>query len=199
MTWNVSGRGIEMCSCKVFCPCWLTPDVEPDEGWCSAVLAWDAKEGACDGANLAGVKFAVVADWPGNFHEGGGKARLYVDTGAGTDQQDALQAIFEGKKEGPVPNLWSATIDEWLVPAVADIGIDWDGKTVAIAKVGEAEMKSLTDADGNQAHMYNSLAQVAMGIDRLDLMTVEGPVWAPPDLRDWKARDAVHFDFKWAG
>ncbi len=199
MTWNVSGRGIEICSCKTFCPCWLSADVKPDEGWCSAVLAWDAKEGACDGADLAGVKFAMVADWPGNFHEGGGKARLYVDAGAGTGQQDALQAIFEGKKEGPVPNLWSAVIDEWLVPAVADIGIDWDGKTIAIANVGEAEMKSLTDADGNQAHMYNSLAQVAMGIDRLDLMTVEGPAWSPPDLRDWEARDAVHFDFMWAG
>ena len=198
MTWNVSGRGIEICSCKVFCPCWLTPDVKPDEGWCSAVFAWDAKEGICDGTELAGVKFGMVADWPGNFHGGGGRARLYVDGGSSTDQQNALQAIFEGKKEGPVPALWNAVIDEWLVPAVADINIDWDRKTIAIANVGEAEMKSLTDADGNQAHMYNSVSQVAIGIDRLNLMTVEG-AWSDPDIREWKAGDAVHFDFKWAG
>ena len=198
MTWNVSGRGIEICSCKVFCPCWLTPDVKPDEGWCSAVFAWDSKEGICDGTELAGVKFGMVADWPGNFHGGGGRARLYVDGGSSTDQQNALQAIFEGKKEGPVPALWNAVIDEWLVPAVADINIDWDRKTIAIANVGEAEMKSLTDADGNQAHMYNSVSQVAIGIDRLNLMTVEG-AWSDPDIREWKAGDAVHFDFKWAG
>ena len=30
MAWNLSGRGLEMCSCKTFCPCWLTADVEPD-------------------------------------------------------------------------------------------------------------------------------------------------------------------------
>lgn len=199
MSWNVSGRGIEICSCKTFCPCWLTADVEPDEGWCSAVLAWDAKEGTCDGADLAGVKFAIIADWPGNFHEGGGKARLYVDGGADAEQQTAVQAIFEGKKEGPVPALWSTVIDEWIAASVADISINWDGKTIAIAKVGEAQMKSLTDADGNQVHLHNSVAQVAMGIERLDLMTVEGPAWSDPDLRDWKAGDAVHFDFNWAG
>ncbi len=45
MAWNLSGRGLEICSCKTFCPCWLTADVEPDEGWCSAVLAWDSTEG----------------------------------------------------------------------------------------------------------------------------------------------------------
>ncbi len=194
MTWNVSGRGIEICSCKTFCPCWLTPDVEPDEGWCSAVLAWDAKEGTCDGVDFAGVKFAIVADWPGNFHGGGGKARLYVDNGVSVEQQNALRAIFEGKKDGALPALWGAVIDEWVTPCVADISIDWDRKTAAIANVGKAEMKSLTDADGKQAHMYNSVSQVAMGIDRLDLMAVKGPAWSDPDLRDWKASDAVKFD-----
>ena len=46
MAWNLSGRGLEICSCKTFCPCWLTADVEPDEGWCSpwrslALRRWD--------------------------------------------------------------------------------------------------------------------------------------------------------------
>ena len=45
MSWNVSGRGLEICNCKTFCPCWLTPDVEPDEGWCGGGFAWDSKEG----------------------------------------------------------------------------------------------------------------------------------------------------------
>ena len=74
MAWNLAGRGLEICSCKTFCPCWLTPDVEPDEGWCSAVLAWDGKEGKSNGVEFAGVKFAMVADWPANFHQGGGIA-----------------------------------------------------------------------------------------------------------------------------
>ncbi|MCH9054249.1 MAG: DUF1326 domain-containing protein [Proteobacteria bacterium] len=199
MAWNISGRGLEICSCKTFCPCWLTADVEPDEGWCSAVFAWDSKEGRADGVDLAGVKFALVTDWPGNFHKGGGKGRLYVDSATNANQQAELRAIFEGKKEGPVPALWSAAIDEWLPLSVVDISIDWNQKKVAVANVGEATMKSLTDAAGNQTHMYNSLAQVAFGIDRMDLMTVEGKPWADPDLRNWKVADGVNFEFAWAG
>ena len=32
MSWKVSGRSIELCSCKMLCPCWLGPDGEPDKG-----------------------------------------------------------------------------------------------------------------------------------------------------------------------
>jgi len=199
MTWNLSGRGLEICSCKTFCPCWLTADVEPDEGWCSAVLAWDSTEGKSDGVDLAGVKFAIVADWPENFHKGGGKARLYVDSAASANQKAEIQAIFEGKKDGIVPDLWSAIIDEWLPLSVVEISLDWDRKKVAVANVGEATMKHLTDADGNPTHMYNSVSQVALGIDRMDLMAVEGAPWGDPGLRNWKVADGVNFDFAWAG
>jgi hypothetical protein len=199
MAWSLSGRGLEICSCKTFCPCWLTADVEPDEGWCSSVFAVDSKEGSSGGVDLAGVKLALIADWPGNFHKGGGKARLYFDTASSTDQQAEIQAIFEGRKEGPVPALWDAVIDEWLPPSVVDVNIDWDRKRVAVANVGEATMTSLTDADGNQAHVYNSVAQVEIGVDRLDLMSVDESPWADPDIRGWKAAGAVNFDFVWAG
>ncbi len=65
MAWNLSGRGLEMCSCKTFCPCWLTADVEPDEGWCAAVFVWDGKEGSSDGVDLAGRALRLnVADKP---------------------------------------------------------------------------------------------------------------------------------------
>ena len=98
-----------------------------------------------------------------------------------------------------MPALWTAVIDDWLPPSVVDISIDWDQKRVAVANVGEATMTSLTDADGKQAHIFNSVSQVAIGIDRMDLMTVDGAPWADPDLRNWKAADGVAFEFAWAG
>ncbi len=199
MAWKLSGRGLEICSCKTFCPCWLTADVEPDEGWCSAVLAWDCQDGNAQGVDLAGTRFALVADWPSNFHKGGGKARLYIDAATSPDQQAEIKEIFDGKKDGPIPALWSALIDEWLPHTVADIRMDWDAKKIAVGDVGEATMQSLTDADGRQAHIYNSLSQVALGIDRMDLMTVEGTPWADPELRNWKVADGVNFDFAWSG
>ena len=64
---------------------------------------------------------------------------------------------------------------------------------------GSATLTSLTDANGNQAHLYNSLSQVAIGIERLDLMAVEGPDWSDPELRHWTAGDGVTFAFAWDG
>ena len=98
-----------------------------------------------------------------------------------------------------MPALWSAVIDEWLPPSVVDISIDWDQNKIAVANVGEATMTHLTDADGNQTHLYNSVSQVAIGVDRMNLMTVEGTPWADPDLREWKVADGVNFEFVWAG
>jgi hypothetical protein len=133
--------------------------------------------------DLAGVKLALVADWPGNFHHGNGKARLYFDPAVSAEQQTAIRAIFEGGVEGPVPAMWSAVISEWLSPSVTEVNINWDQNTVSIAGVGESTMTALTDADGNQAHMCNSVAQVEIGVDRLDLMSVDGSTWADPDIR----------------
>jgi hypothetical protein len=163
------------------------------------MFAWECTEGASDGGvDLAGVKFAMLADWPGNFHHGGGKARLYIDPTASAEQQAAIRAIFEGDVEGPVPALWSAIMGEWLSPSVTEINIDWDQNTIAIGTVGETKLTALTDGSGNPVHLHNSVSQVAIGIDRLNLMTVEGPSWADPDLREWNAADGVNFEFSWA-
>jgi hypothetical protein len=199
MAWSLSGRGLEMCSCKTFCPCWLTADVQPDEGWCASVFALECSEGVSDkGVNFAGAKFAMLADWPGNFHHGNGKARLYFDPTVSAEQQTAIKAIFEGGVEGPVPALWSAAISEWLTPAVSEVDINWDQNTVSIAGVGESTMTALTDGSGNPVHMHNSVSQVAIGIDRLNLMAPDGAPWADPDLHKWNAADGVNFEFSWA-
>ena len=50
MAWRLSGRGMEMCSCKSFCPCWLGPAGEPDHD----LRSWQAADG---------VLFAF--DWSG--------------------------------------------------------------------------------------------------------------------------------------
>jgi hypothetical protein len=159
----------------------------------------ECSEGVSDkGVGLAGVKFAMLADWPGNFHHGDGKARLYIDPAVSAEQQDAIKAIFEGEVEGPVPALWGAVINEWLPPSITEIDIDWDQNTVAIANVGKTTMTALTDSDGNPVHMHNSVSQVAIGVDRLNLMDVDGAPWADPDLREWTAADGVNFEFRWA-
>ena len=83
--------------------------------------------------DLANARFAIVADWPANFHKGGGKARLYIDSSTSAEQQAEIKGIFVGNKDGPIPALWSAVIDEWLPHTVADVSIDWDQKKIAVS------------------------------------------------------------------
>jgi hypothetical protein len=64
---------------------------------------------------------------------------------------------------------------------------------------GSPSATSVRPADGNQAHIYNSVSQVALGIERMDLMAVEATSVGDPDLRSWKVADGVNFDFAWAG
>ena len=198
MSWNLSGHGIEMCSCEVFCPCWVTPNVAPDQGWCAGLFAWDCEAGESDGVDMTGVKFGLLADWPGNFHEGKGKGRVLVDSGVSEAQRSEILSVFDGGKDGAVPALWGAVINEWLTPSDVDIDIDWSDKRLTISDVGEANLTSITDANGNQTHIFNSVSQVAIGINQLDLMSVDSPTIADPELRQWTAKDGVKFDFSWS-
>ena len=102
------------------------------------------------------------------------------------------------RKSGAVPALWGAVINEWLTPSDVDIDIDWSNKRLTVSDVGEANLTSLTDANGNQTHMLNSVSQVAIGINQLDLMSVDSPTIADPELRRWTAKDGVKFDFSWS-
>jgi hypothetical protein len=93
MAWQITGRWIELCSCKMFCPCWFGP-AEPDQGWCSGAVLADIQQGNSDGVNLSGRKVTFVGDWPKDFASGNGTARLYIDGGADVDQRRELEAIF---------------------------------------------------------------------------------------------------------
>src|SRR6185503_13207111 len=125
MTWQLSGKSVELCSCKMLCPCWLGPDGEPDEGWCAGAFAFDIQRGSSDGVNLGGTKVALGAEWPGNFFGGNGKARLYIDDGASTEQRRELEAIFSGRKGGLFEGLFGAVIKTWLPTETTRIEITW--------------------------------------------------------------------------
>ena len=41
MSWELSGRSMELCSCNALCPCWLGPEGQPDQEWCAAIFGFD--------------------------------------------------------------------------------------------------------------------------------------------------------------
>ena len=76
------GRLLEVCDCRVLCPCWIGED--PDNGTCNSVQAWHFDAGKIDGIDVSGRTIAMVAHIPGNVLKGNFRVALYIDDGAST-------------------------------------------------------------------------------------------------------------------
>src|SRR3954469_24557982 len=56
MAYELEGRLLEVCDCKVLCPCWIGED--PDNGTCDAVVAWRIDRGQVDDVDVSGLTLA---------------------------------------------------------------------------------------------------------------------------------------------
>ena len=200
MAWRVSGRSLELCSCRLLCPCWLSADVEPDQGWCSGAFVFDVGEGNSDGIDLAGCKVAAGFEWPGNFWKGEGTARLYVDEAAGDDQRREVEAIFGGQKGGPLAFVLPAVVTKVLPTVFTKIDIQWDGDTsVSIGDVAALTLQPLQDQAGNRTKMQGALAMGAFELESMDIASSKGSSWTDPDTRSWDGESGTIHTFAWSG
>ena len=103
MPYELSGDLLEVCTCKVLCPCWIGED--PDGGYCHSLNAWHVKRGQVDGVEVSGLTFATLCDIPGNVLKGNWRIVAFVDDQATKEQGEALQNVFLGKLGGPCADL----------------------------------------------------------------------------------------------
>ncbi len=103
MGYSLEGRLLEVCNCNTLCPCWVGDD--PDNGTCDGTLAWSIDKGEIDGVDVSGLSFAALAHIPGNILQGQWKVMAFVDERATKQQEDAILAVWTGKKGGPVADL----------------------------------------------------------------------------------------------
>ena len=199
MPWQISGQSMELCSCKMLCPCWLGPDGQPDEEWCAAVFAFDVQQGSSDGVDLGGTTVAMMADWPGNFFAGEGKARLYIDDAANEDQCRELEAIFSGKKGGHLEGLWGAVFREWLPAQVSKVEIAWSEQpSITVQGIGRGTLQPLTNGAGQATRVTGAVTQAGLQIDGMDLASSKGSQWSDPDLRRWEGDSGTLHAFSWS-
>lgn len=199
MGWKVSGRSIELCSCRMLCPCWLGPDGVPDQGWCAGVFAFDIREGESDGVKLGGSKVAFTAEWPGNFFAGNGTLRLYIDERASEGQRRELEAIFGGKKGGHLEGLLGAVITKRLPAQVARIEFQWgDNPSFTVGSVGQARLQPIKDMAGRPTKVQGAAAQAGFQIESMDLASSKGSRWTDPDMRPWEGDSGTLHQFNWS-
>lgn len=199
MAWQVSGRSLDLCSCKMLCSCWLGPEIEPDEGWCAHTFGFEVLQGTSEGVDLAGTVVVFTGEWPANFYAGGGKARLYLEDTASADQRRELEAIFSGHKGGHLSDLWGAAIDEWLPAKSASVAISWGDKpTLSVKDIGQATMRPLSNDAGKQTIITGAMSQAGLDIESMNLASSAGSRWSDPDFRSWQGSSGNIHEFNWA-
>jgi hypothetical protein len=103
VSYHLEGRLLEVCNCRVLCPCWIGED--PDNGTCDTIVAWRVDKGTVDGVDVGGNTIAAVAHIPGNILAGNWSAAIYVDDKASQAQEAALLKVYTGQAGGPVADL----------------------------------------------------------------------------------------------
>ncbi len=77
MAYHLEGRLLEVCNCRVLCPCWIGED--PDFETCDTIVAWHFDKGTVDGVDVSGRTLAMIAHVPGNILQGNWTAAVYLD------------------------------------------------------------------------------------------------------------------------
>jgi len=103
MAYHLEGQLLEVCDCRVLCPCWIGE--APDNGTCKGFVAWHFQKGSVDGVDVSGLTFGAIAHIPGNVLKGNWRVAMFIDERATEAQFQALLSVYKGERGGPVAEL----------------------------------------------------------------------------------------------
>jgi len=155
MAYDLKGSLLEVCTCKVICPCWVGAD--PDGGACVGTMAWHFDSGTINGVDVSGLTVGIVSHIPGNVLKGNWRVVVYIDDSASTEQEQALVSVYTGKQGGPVADL-TALIGK--VVAVERVPIEFRVKkntgTLRIGDIMSAQLEPFQGATGDLVTLRDS-------------------------------------------
>ena len=117
--WTMQGTEVVNCSCECGCPCQFSR--LPTHRYCKAVIFVQIDNGRFGDVPLNGLRWGIVAAWPGAIHQGNGTLQAIVDERADTNQRAAIEAIAHGKDTEPGKVVWAvyASMVTKFLPTVA--------------------------------------------------------------------------------
>jgi hypothetical protein len=104
MSYELEGQLLEVCTCKVLCPCWIGEDPDGD-GTCDSINSWHVDRGTIDGVDVSGLTIAGVNHIPGNVLAGNWRVIYFVDDRATDEQRAAMVRVWTGEAGGPLRDL----------------------------------------------------------------------------------------------
>ncbi|HVE51139.1 MAG TPA: DUF1326 domain-containing protein [Casimicrobiaceae bacterium] len=162
MGYHLAGRLLEVCNCRVLCPCWIGED--PDFGTCDTIVCWHFDEGKVNNVDVSGHTIALIAHVPGNILEGNWRAAVYLDDKVSPAQEEALLAVYTGKLGGPVGELVKLVGE---VVSVQKVPITFEVRggsgTVKIGNDGYAELEPYRNATGATTTLADTVFSTVPG------------------------------------
>ena len=127
--WSMQGAIVTNCNCSYGCPCQFNS--LPTHGDCRAFAFVQVDKGRFADTPLDGLRWGVLASWPGAIHEGNGTFQSIVDARADERQRAALEAVSHGKETEAGTLIWqvfATTVTKVLPTLVKDIELTIDMK-----------------------------------------------------------------------
>src|SRR5262245_28459500 len=122
--WGFQGTEFANCSCDWGCPCQFNS--LPTHGHCRAHSFFHIDHGVFGSVSLDGLRWGILASWPGPIHEGNGTLQIVVDERADPDQRAALESIARGENTEPgvlITQVFTAVISNVLPVMVRPIDL----------------------------------------------------------------------------
>ena len=162
MAYHLEGRLLEVCNCRVLCPCWIGED--PDFGTCDTIISWHFDKGTIEGIDVSGLTLAAVAHVPGNILQGNWRAAIFVDDKASPAQEAALLKVYTGQAGGPIADL-AKLIGEVVSVERAPITFMVDGGrgTLKIGTDYLAELEPYVSATGKTTTLTDTVFSTVPG------------------------------------
>jgi len=162
MAYHLEGRLLEVCNCRVLCPCWIGED--PDNGTCDTIVAWRIDRGEIQGVDVADRTIATIAHVPGNILQGNWRVAVYLDERVSPAQEEALLAVWTGKLGGPVAEL-TKLIGEVVAVEKVPISFEVHGGsgTIKVGDAGYAELEPYRNASGATTTLADTVFSTVPG------------------------------------
>jgi hypothetical protein len=162
MSYHLEGRLLEVCDCRVLCPCWIGED--PDNGTCDTIVAYRFDKGAIDGVDVSETTLAIVAHLPGNILDGNWRVAVYIDQHASPEQEAALLRVYTGQAGGPIAEI-AKLIGEVVTVERAPIQFDVrEGRgTIRIGESQYAELEPYQGATGGATTLTDTIFSTVPG------------------------------------
>jgi hypothetical protein len=140
--WSMQGLEFASCNCAWGCPCQFNG--LPTHGNCRAHTFGEIEKGRFEDVPLDGLRWGILAEWPGPIHMGGGTFQSVVDERADSRQRSALEAVSHGRETEAGKLIWqvfSTTVTK-VLPTLykpIELRVDMKARTAKVSVPGVVE------------------------------------------------------------